>query len=227
MNESRIGDWMQTYSGGQAFPLDLRDEEIHIIDIAHHLATQNRFGGAAREPYNVAQHSVLVSWMVPEEDEPDGLGHDMHETYFPDVPRPIKRCPEIGPAYLAIENPLAVRVRRRFRLREQLPQTVEDVDRVVLLMAEARDLMAPPPVPRKESGSLKPWPGRIRPWSWRKAKRLFLARAYELLPEERPARLSVWDRLVHLELRFERWRFVRAGRRAGWVLSTAQEGSQV
>jgi len=215
---TRRGDWMQTYTGRQVFPLDLREEDIFIEDVAHHLALQNRFGGASRVPYTVAQHSVLVSWIVPAKHERDGIGHDKHEFAFPDVIRPLKRCEEIGPVFMEVETPLERCTRRRFHLSEVLPHAVEVTDRVILLMAEARDLMAPPPVPWKESSGCKPWPGRIRPWGWRKAERLFLARFRELFPEETVPEKARGVRgwLAGLELRFERWRFLRAGRRAGW-----------
>lgn len=208
-SSSRVGDCSQTASGRQAWPLDMREEDVFIDDIAHHLALQNRFGGATREPYSVAQHSVLVSWIVPEEDQRDGLGHDMHEAYFPDVIRPIKRSPGIGPAYTTVEEPLARCVRRRFGLRDVEPQSVLDADRVVVLLAEARDLMTPPPVPWRETGELRAHPGRIRAWGWRKSRRLFLARFYELFPAERSPQRSFWDSITTTELRFERWRFLR------------------
>lgn len=34
----RIGDWMQTYTGRQFWPIDPRPEEIEIEDIAHALS---------------------------------------------------------------------------------------------------------------------------------------------------------------------------------------------
>ena len=37
---------------------------IRIRDIAHHLATINRFAGAPALPYSVAQHSVVVAKII-------------------------------------------------------------------------------------------------------------------------------------------------------------------
>ena len=62
----RGGDWMQTYSGFQFWPLDPRPEEIHVIDIAHSLANQCRYAGHCREFYSVAQHSVLLKLPMAE-----------------------------------------------------------------------------------------------------------------------------------------------------------------
>src|SRR5690606_33179060 len=42
-NDNRLGDWISTYTGRQAYPMDLRPEEIHIADISHSLAMQCRY----------------------------------------------------------------------------------------------------------------------------------------------------------------------------------------
>lgn len=84
--------WMQTAHGG-AFELRYPDpKSVRIEDIAHQLSQINRFTGATRWPYSVAQHSVHVSYLV----EPKGyafeaLMHDAHEAYVGDVSTPLKR----------------------------------------------------------------------------------------------------------------------------------------
>lgn len=108
-NETRKGDWMETAFGTKFFPLDPRPEEVHLADIAAHLARINRYNGAAKlEQYSVAEHSVLLSgWLYREYGCPllayQGLFHDAPEAYIGDMVRPLKRN---MPAFVAAEAPI-------------------------------------------------------------------------------------------------------------------------
>jgi len=64
MDLQRNGDWIQTFSGLQFWPLDPRPDEINIEDIAHALSLQCRFGGHCNRFYSVADHSIHVSMLV-------------------------------------------------------------------------------------------------------------------------------------------------------------------
>lgn len=48
------GDWIQTYTNKQFWPLDPRPEDVCIEDIAHALSLQCRFTGHVREFYSTA-----------------------------------------------------------------------------------------------------------------------------------------------------------------------------
>lgn len=61
-----------------------------VTDIAHALGHLNRFSGNLPIPYSVAQHSVIVSRMVPAEMALAALLHDAHESVTNDVPAPVK-----------------------------------------------------------------------------------------------------------------------------------------
>lgn len=64
-----------------------------ISDVAHNLAQINRYTGAANYPYNVAEHSMLVSRLMEFEtggDPYEGLLHDRSEAYLNDISSPIK-----------------------------------------------------------------------------------------------------------------------------------------
>jgi Predicted hydrolases of HD superfamily len=93
-------------SGLYVNPLALRVEDIRVPDIAHHLAGINRYTGATPDPYNVAQHSVIVAryfrhmkWMV----RAAALFHDSPEFVLNDIASPVKHNPEYGEAYHRFE----------------------------------------------------------------------------------------------------------------------------
>lgn len=201
MSEMRIGEWFQTATGRQFWPLDPRPEDVSIEDVAHHLANQCRFSGACRDFYSVAQHSVIVSRAVPSEDRRWGLLHDAAEAYLQDMIRPIKRASLLGEEYRRIEATLTRAICERFGLDHEEPSSVEVADARALL-AEKRDLLGPAPAPwRKaqqasfcapdgEAVPLLPLPESVVPWSPREAHVRFLQRYHEIF-EGRP--LADWE----------------------------------
>lgn len=173
---NRKGDWMQTYTGRQFWPLDPRASEVCIEDIAHALALQCRFAGHCSEFYSVAEHSYRVAQYLVGQGHPVGtcligLLHDASEAYLVDVPRPLKpHLKEYGPA----EEAVMAAVFERFDLRwadEKEHGIVKHADNA-LLATEARDLMAPLPAPWVDLPA--PLAGTIRPMSWHVAERGFL-----------------------------------------------------
>ena len=91
MTSERIGDWIQTYTGRQFWPLDPRVDEIHIEDIAHSLSMRCCYGGHLTDFYSVAEHSVLVSLHVPQEFALWGLLHDAAEAPHRHLPPVLLR----------------------------------------------------------------------------------------------------------------------------------------
>lgn len=90
---TRIGDWMQTFTGKAVYPMDLRTTDIDIRDIAHALSMQCRYAGHVQRFYSVAEHSVHVARHCRQyglEAALHGLLHDATEAYLVDVPRPVK-----------------------------------------------------------------------------------------------------------------------------------------
>lgn len=84
-------DWLQTFTNQAFFPNDPGSLYISKYDIAHSLAMQCRYNGHTKIFYSVAEHSVLVSHAVPEEDALWGLLHDAPEAYIGDMIRPLKK----------------------------------------------------------------------------------------------------------------------------------------
>lgn len=148
MLDGRRGDWIQTASGRQFWPMAPRADEVHIEDIAHALSMLCRFGGHVREFYSVAEHSVYVARHVTPEHRLWALLHDASEAYLVDVPRPIK--PFLG-GYLDAERRIMAVVCERFGLPPEMPADVKDVDDAILI-DEREQIMARPPVDWKLQG---------------------------------------------------------------------------
>lgn len=147
----RRGDWMQTFTGRQFWPLDPRPEDIDIEDIAHALSNLCRFGGHCKAFYSVAEHSLYVerfSWrdragVRPIELARFALLHDAAEAYLVDVPRPIKR--HLG-GYEQAESLIEAAILTRFRCDPSAFERsiVKVIDRK-MLWTEKRDLLSESP----------------------------------------------------------------------------------
>ncbi|WP_406698585.1 phosphohydrolase [Singulisphaera sp. Ch08] len=201
--QARVGDWIQTRSGVKFHLLDPRPKDFVISDIAHALANTCRFAGHVSKFYSVAEHSVRVARFVAERTDyrpkwPEfgatirpsprilrpgdyvyaALMHDASESYLGDVPRPIKHLPEFA-IYRETEDYLMLCLAVVFRFENPLPAIVKVADNT-LMATEARDLMWP--VTKNWHLKYDLLPGRIRPWSPRKAKREFLSLFYKINP---------------------------------------------
>lgn len=128
--------YIQTLSGKHINYLDIHHEDIVIEDIATALSHICRFTGHLPEFYSVAQHSVLVSHLVPAEFALEALLHDAAEAYVQDIPAPLKR---ILPDYRRVEAYVDGVIREKFGLPALQHPTVKYAD-LVMLGTERRDL---------------------------------------------------------------------------------------
>lgn len=127
-----------TMSNGRRFDLmNPGASDYSIETIAHALANQCRFNGNCREFYSVAQHSVLVSFVVPQEHALAGLLHDAAEAFIGDLTSPIKH---MLPEFRLLEDRIERAVFEKFDLPFPLEDEVKRGD-LVALATEKRDLI--------------------------------------------------------------------------------------
>ncbi len=173
--------WLQTASG-LAFDLEAPEaEDVDPYDIAHALAYLCRFGGRAQHFYSVAQHSVLVSYLVPEEFALAGLLHDGAEAYVGDLARPVRRMIH---GFDTLERRVLGAIADRFGiplLVFDAPEVIE-ADRIALL-TERDQLCLPPPRPWPEDEPTPFVPSvEILPEVPEEARAAFCRRLLELAP---------------------------------------------
>jgi len=167
------------------FVLDLTSPDasgLPVEDVARALAYQPRWCGATKHFYSVAEHSVMVSRLVPEAFSYHALWHDAIEFIQGDWPSPLK-------VYLGRDNinrklaPIEAALARRFGFDLHLEE-VKKAD-LVAMATELRDLL---PSAWMDWGHLPDAaPERIEPVGPERAFALFMERYEEVKHLARPA----------------------------------------
>lgn len=108
--------YITTYSKIHFTPLEPKEEQIQIRDIAHAQSLMTRANGHFSEFYSVAQHSIACGKEAIARGYSDRvvlgcLLHDASEAYLSDITRPVKG--EL-PGYRKIEKTLQDAVYRKF-----------------------------------------------------------------------------------------------------------------
>lgn len=171
----RHGDFIQTFTGRQFWPLDPRADEVEIEDIAHALSMICRFNGHTRQFYSVAEHSVFVAMNVPVQHRVAALLHDASEAYICDLPRPIKHNVT---GYAEAEAKVMAAIAERFKFDLPLPECVKLADNRILL--NERDLFMAP-TDHDWDLDCEPLPGcNLRGWMPPMAEQAFLETWYSL-----------------------------------------------
>lgn len=175
--------WIQLASG-KPFNLEGPDCPVSIEDVADGLSKINRFAGATRVPYSVAQHSVLVSKIAGKLRHDNcpyaqlhALLHDVHEIVLTDIPTPVKSMLDDG-RLSDLEHEVQRRILRGLHLSDIALSsygTTKQAD-MIALATEKRDLMAPQQRSWGQWVLPEPLKRKVRPVGWRIARRMFLDR---------------------------------------------------
>ena len=123
----------QCFGGKPFYPFDpMRSLDCITVDaIAHSLSRICRFKGRTRRFYSVAEHSLYVSAILPDELQIYGLLHDAHEAFSPfgDVCGPCK-----PPFIDDVEAGIDLAIANRFGLKAERfwIQEIDAADRFML-----------------------------------------------------------------------------------------------
>ena len=161
--------FIRLHSGARFHLLKPRPSEIAIEDICWGLSHICRFTGHCLKFYSVAQHSCLVSDLLPDELKLEGLMHDGSESLASDISSPLK---SILPQYKELELKIESVISKKFKLKFPFPADIKLAD-MRLLVTEFRDLM---PASDYKDFPFAPLDKKIVPWTSARARIEFMNR---------------------------------------------------
>jgi uncharacterized protein len=172
-----VGPRMMLRSGAWFDFLDPESSDFTIEDIASGLSKTCRYAGQCDSFYSVAEHSLLVSDMVPQHAYA-ALMHDAAEAFIGDVTRPLK---QLLPEFKRIEAHVEHAIYERFGVPMPMPKEVKQAD-LRVLAAEQMQLMPPETSSWIFGDRVEPAPVRVLRLDPDAAREAFLQRFRELAP---------------------------------------------
>jgi len=178
--------WIQTYTGKKfdyRYSTEKMADIIEINDIARSLSMQCRYAGHCYRFYSIAEHSYLVSKMVPDHLALVGLMHDAAEAYLTDLPSPLK---EILPEFKKLEK----KVHKAVMLAYKIQYSKKDYELIKLadtqiLKSEAIKIIATPHVDNW-AAELPSGPAiELELWSPSIAEAVFKGRFFEIINSDK------------------------------------------
>lgn len=178
--------WMQTASGKAWNLIAPKSSDVHWPDVAHHLSQINRFNGATKVPYSVAEHcchahDVAAKANMAPRVKLLALLHDAHEAFVGDHTTPLQVALDMvsdgagSKALKALKARTDAVLFERAGLSGLTPEEVRYVKTVdiTLLMQERDTLLGQPPRPWGDLESVLPadvrlpcWTSAVARWEW-------------------------------------------------------------
>ncbi len=159
MTSRRMHPTIQTSSGHYVNLKSPEKSYFCVEDIAHALSNLCRFNGHCLKFYSVAQHSVYVSRVVPEEMAMDALFHDAVEAYMGDMTSPLKA---LLPEYRRMEKLMEAALRKSLKLSPTLHPAIKEAD-LRMLATEQLTLMPRLTTPWEITKGVRPYTMQIIP----------------------------------------------------------------
>ena len=171
------GGVMRMYSGGNVSLANPQVCQINLTDVAHNLSMQCRFTGSVIKFYSIAQHVYIASVLVKKYKK-ETLHHDDPEAMISDLNRPLKT---LLFDYIMINMRFERVFAYKYSLEYPWPAEVKAIDNS-MLVTEAQQLLKPVNIWWSTKDGWPPQlPIKIRPWSPKHAKFMYIMRHYELV----------------------------------------------
>ena len=161
---------IRLFSGKYISIVDLQPGDMTIEEIAYLLSTEKRFHSGTKKFLSVAEHSLMCSYIVPENEALDALMHDSSESILTDMPSPIKA---LLPDYKKVEDKIMGVFARQFSFVYPKSEEVDKADRAMLEYEWGNFIIS----------------DRMKPMTPEKAEAEFLLRFYSLT-KEKPGYIS-------------------------------------
>ena len=131
-----------TFSGRHIDVRSLQADDIELVDIVRSLANQCRFLGHTQRFYSIAEHSLNVAALMPDDSELQlaALLHDAAEAYLGDLPPSIRVRLAI---YDDLEASISYTIATKYGAPYPWPAAVVEAD-ARMLVTEARDYASVP-----------------------------------------------------------------------------------
>jgi hypothetical protein len=129
VHDSHLGKF--NTASGRVMNLKSPDRDsINGWDISKGLAYTARFNGQCSHFYSVAQHSILVRHLAPQELKKAALIHDASEAYLGDVIKPLKVM--LGRSYADIEERFMFTIAAKYGVLWKELEEVKYYDKMAL-----------------------------------------------------------------------------------------------
>lgn len=137
MCEEERGTVVMTYSGNLIDPFNPDPDKIRIIDIAHSLANQARYGGHLSKFKTVAEHCIETCEMARSGEKLEALLHDAPEYLLLDMASPTKWRIK---GYIEAEKNLMAVISKKYKINPVKSEDISLIDKA-LGEVEYRDYM--------------------------------------------------------------------------------------